>query len=139
MTTQAIIENVLSIFPNVKEQQVIKDLSDLQKMFANDTGLLTALGQLSSISTNVGWILPSDFLGFQGQDPLRLYDVDGNPVYLGDHNYAYETQFNKFYIYSLTSTPITGITTADTAYLHYKKKPTTITARGNTLEIDEEF
>jgi hypothetical protein len=140
MTTLTIIENVMMVFPNIKEQQVIIDLDDLQKSFSNDTGLLTGTGSLSSISTSVGWTLPSNFLELHGQDPVRFYTSAGVPKYLGDYNYAYEIQFGKFYIYSLTETPITGLSTEiDSAYIHYRKKPTTITTRSTFLEIEEEF
>jgi len=137
MTSQTIIENVLSVFPNVKEQQAVHDLDDAQKLFCTETGLLEERGQLSSISSNVAWSLPSNYTELTD---VVLYDSNGNPKYLGDYNYAYEIEFNKFYIYSLNSTTITGLSTGiDSAYIHYKKTSTTITSRSTALEIDDQF
>ena len=140
MTTQHFLDSIKQIFPLVGDTQILKDIDKAQKLFANETGLLTAVGQLTSISTSVGWNLPSDFVELYGVDPVRFYDSSGNPKYLGDYNYAYEIQFGKFYIYSLTETEITGLSTGiDTAYIHYRKKPTTIATENTALEIEEEF
>src|SRR3990167_2686055 len=136
-TTQTIIENILSVFPNVKEQQAVHDLDDAQKLFATEVGLLETRGQLSSISTSVAWSLPS---GFVRLTDVVLYDSDGNPKYLGEYNYAHEIEFEKFYIYSLNSTPITGLSSEiDSAYIHYKKLPATISTRSTALEIEDQF
>ena len=140
MTTQQILESVNTVFPEVGESQILIDLDDKQKEFANSTGELVAAGELSDLSTSVGWTLPSNFNGLYGEEPLRLYDSDGYPLYLGDYNYAYETQFDVFYIYSLTSTPLTGLSTGiDSAYIFYKRKPTTLIAATTALEIEEDF
>lgn len=142
MTTQSIVENIQTIFPSLEERRIIKDLSDLQKSFANKTELLTARGALSSPSTNVAWVLPDDFVGLYGEDPVRFYNSDGEPLYLsGDsYNYAYEIQFGKLYIYSLNSTGITGLNSdISSAYVHYRKNPATVSSRSDDLEIDDEF
>jgi len=142
MTTQSIIENILFIFPSLEESRVIKDLSDLQKSFANKSELLTARGSLSAPSSNVAWLLPDDFVSLHGEDPIRFYNSNNEPLYLsGDnYNYVYETQFGKFYIYSKNSSAITGLSAdISVAYIHYRKKPATITARTDDLEIDDEF
>jgi len=137
MTTQSIVENILSAFPTVKETQVVFDLDDAQKLFATETGVLETRGSLSSPSSNVAWTLPSDFAELTD---VVFYDSDGEPVYLGDNNYAYEIEFGKFYIYSLTSTPITGLDSGiDSAYIHYKQTPTTLASRSTALEIDDQF
>ena len=142
MTTQSIIENIKTVFPALEESRIIKDLSDLQKSFAGRTELLTARGSLTSPSTNVAWLLPDDFVALHGEDPVRFYNSSSEPLYLsGDgYSYAYEIQFGKFYIYSLTSSLITGLDAGiSSAYLHYIKNPAIIGARTDDLEIDDEF
>ena len=137
MKTQNIYEVVHRIFPDVPQQQIIKDLDIAQKKFSSYTGELTTRGQLSSISTNVAWSLPSDF---KRLTDVVFYDSSGNPLYMGDFNYGYQIEFGKFYIYSLTSTPITGLDDGiDTAYIHYVKNPTTLTGVSSTLEIPTEY
>ena len=137
MTTQNIVENILSAIPTVKETQIIFDLDDAQKLFATETGILEERGSLSAIATSVGWTLPS---GFRELTDVTIYDSDGYPKYLGDYNYAYEIEFGKFYIYSLTSTPLEGLSSGiNSAYIHYKKIPTTLASRSTALEIEDEF
>jgi len=138
MTTQGIVENILTVFPQVKEKQVIFDLDDAQKLFCTETGILETRGSLSSPSSNVAWSLPSDFVEFTG---IVFYDSDGEPLYNGvDFSYDWDIEFDKFYIYSLTSTPITGLDSGiDSVYIHYKKTPTTIASRSTALEIDDQF
>jgi hypothetical protein len=140
MITQQYLDSIKQVFPEVKDTQILKDIDKAQKLFANETGLLTAVGQLSTPSSNVGWNLTDDFVEMYGVDPVRFYDSSGNPKYLGDYQYGYEIQFNKFYIYSLTETTITGLSTGiDSAYIHYRRLPTTISSENTALEIEEEF
>jgi len=138
MTTQNIVENILTVFPQVKEKQVIFDLDDAQKLFCIETGLLETRGSLSAISTSVAWTLPSNFGGLTD---VAFYNSDGEPLYNGvDFSYGWDIEFGKFYIYSLTSTPITGLDSGiDSVYIHYKKTPTTIASRSTALEIDDQF
>ena len=137
-TTQNLVESIKQVFPSIKEAQIVADLNTAQLKFASETGLLETRGQLSSISTNVAWILPSDF---DRQTDVVLCDSDGKPKYLGDYNYASQIEFGKFYIYSLNSTPLTaGLNAAiDSAYVHYKKTPVALTSRSIALEIDTQF
>lgn len=142
MTTQSIVENIKTVFPDLEEPRIIKDLSDLQKSFANETGLLTERASLSSPSSNIAWALPSDYVELYGEDPVRLYDSNNQPLYLsGDsYNYGYEIQFGRLYIYSLSSSPIAGLSSdISAAYVHYRKSSTTITSRTDKLEIDDQF
>lgn len=137
MTTFQIWETIHQVFPLIPQSQVVNDIDDMQKQFAGETKLLTTRALLSSISTNVGWALPSDF---RSLDKIVLYDSSSNPKYLGDENLSYEIEFGKFFIYSLTETPITGIPTSIASiYLHYTKYPSTISAVASSLTIDEEF
>lgn len=142
MTTQNIVENIKTVFPELEEARIIKDLSNLQKAFATETKLLMGRASLSSPTTNVAWALPTNFVELYGEDPIRFYNSDGEPIYFSSDsfNYAYEIQFGKLYIYSLSSTLLTGLS-ADiaSAYIHYHKKATTITARTSLLEIEDTF
>jgi hypothetical protein len=142
MTVQSIVENIKTIFPNLEEQRIIKDLSDLQKSFANETRLLTERATLSSPSSNVAWVLPSNFVELYGEDPVRFYNSENEPLYLsGDgYNYRYEIQFGRLYIYSLGSSSITGLSSDVTAaYVHYHKSTSVITVRTDKLEIEDQF
>ncbi len=138
MTTQSIVENILKVFPKMEEPLVVKDLDDAQKLFCTETGILEERGSLSTPSSNVAWSLPSNF---RELTDLVFYDSDGEPLYNGnDFQYGYEIEFDKFYIYSKTATPITGLDDGiDSVYMHYKKIPTTISTRSVALEIEEEF
>ena len=138
MTTQSIVENILKVFPTMEEPLVVKDLDDAQKLFCTETGILDERGSLSTPSSNVAWSLPSDF---REETDLVFYDSDGEPLYNGvDFYYDHEIIFGKLYIFSLTSTPITGLDDdIDSAYLHYKKIPTTVSTRSVDLEIEDEF
>ena len=142
MTTQQIIENILTVFPSLEEMRVARDLSDLQRSFAAETRLLVERASLSDPSTNVAWTLPSNFIELYGEDPVRFYNSDGEPLYLSGENYsyAYEIQFGKLYIYSLTSALATGLSSdIVSAYIHYRKIPAIITDRSVALEIDDFF
>jgi len=137
MTTQQCVENIKAIFPDVKRTQIIRDLDAAQKLFAEETAILETRGQLSSISTNVAWSLPSDCVRITD---LVFYDSDSKPLYIGDYDYGWQVEFDKIYIYSLTSTPITGLDSGiDTAYIHYKSLPTTLASENTALEIDSQF
>jgi len=142
MTVQSIVENIKTIFPDLEEQRIIKDLSDLQKSFANETRLLTERATLSSPSSNVAWLLPTNFVELYGEDPIRFYNLSNEPVYLsGDgYNYGYEIQFGRLYIYSLDSVITTGLSSGiAAAYIHYHKSTATLTARADKLEIEDQF
>jgi hypothetical protein len=52
----------------------------------------------------------------------------------------YEIEFSKFFVYSTTSTPITGVpTAASTGYIHYEEIPTTIASTSTAMEIPAEY
>lgn len=138
MTTQSIVENILAVFPKIGEQQIVKDLDDAQKLFCTETGILKERGSLSSPSSNVAWALPSNF---RKLTDLVFYDSDGEPLYNGsDFQYGHEVEFGKFYIYSKTSTPISGLDDSiNTVYIYYEKTPTTIATRSTSLDLLEDF
>ena len=137
MTTLQQIESIQQVFPNVSRNQIRLDLDTAQKLIATETGCLTTRASLSSISTNFAWSLPT---GFTELTDLVFYDSDNNPKYLGDYNYRYEIELDKLFIYSLTSTPITGLSTEiSSAYIHYRELPATISTESTAMEVTEQF
>jgi hypothetical protein len=139
MRTQDYLDSIKTIFPEAKDTQILKDIDKSQKLFSTETGLLTALGSLASISTNFAWTLPSNF---RRLIDVKMYDVNGLPLYFGDSGLMinYEIQLGKFYIYSLTSTPIDAFpSSVSSVYLFYECLPTTILTQDTALEIEEEF
>src|SRR3990167_6223737 len=139
MTTQHYLDSIKSIFPNIPDTQILKDIDKSQKLFSTETGLLTAQGELSSISTNFAWVLPT---GFRKLLDVKMYDSSVEPLYFGgeDLNIAYEIQLDKFYVKSLTSTPISAVPSGvDKMYLIYETLPADILTQDTALEIAEEF
>ena len=131
------IESIQQVFPNLSRNQIRLDLDSAQKLIATETGCLTTRASLSSISSNFAWALPT---GFTELTDLVFYDSDDNPKYLGDYNYRYEIELGKLFIYSLTSTPITGLSTEiSSAYLHYRELPATISTESTVMEVTEQF
>lgn len=139
MTTQHYLDSIKQVFSNVSDTQILKDIDKSQKLFATETGMTTALGQLSNISTNFAWTLPT---GFRKLLDVKMYDASGNPIYFGssEAQITYEIQLGKFYVKSITSTPITAVPSGiSSMYLLYETLPTTILTQDTALEIDEEF
>lgn len=139
MTTQAYLDAIKQAFPSVSDTQILKDIDRAQKLFATEVGLTTATGQLANITTNFAWTLPA---GFRKLIDVRLYDSSGNPIYWGDEyaQISYEIQLGKFYLKSLTSTPITATPSGiGRIILVYETLPTTILTQDTALEIEEEF
>jgi hypothetical protein len=135
MNAQNLIESIRQVFPNVSRTQIRLDLDTAQKLLADETESLVKTSSLASPSTNVAWSLPSDFAGFL---ELNFYDTNGEPEYLATLNYKWEIGFNKFFIYSTESTPITGISPTY-AYLTYRSLPATISTEATTLEMTEHY
>jgi len=136
MTVQKATEEIQKIFPDLGYTEIWSQLDSAQKELNDDTKTLWAIGQLSTPSSNTGWSLLSDFLQLED---ILLYDSDGEPVYMGDFSYAYEITNSKFYIYSLTSTPITGLDASiSTAYISYRKRPTSITSNSSSFLLPED-
>ena len=137
MNTLQLIESIRQVFPGVPRNQIRLDLDTAQKILASETGTLTTRASLSSIATNFAWALPTGFISLKD---LVFYDSSDNPKYSGDYNYKYEIELGKLFIYSLTSTPITGLNTEiSSAYLHYEKLPDTLTNESTAMEIAEQF
>ena len=139
MTTLQLYETIQQTFPNIGQAQILLDIDTSQKKFAADTGILTAVGALSTIATNHAWTLPTKFKKLLD---VAWYDASNEPVYQGESSFqiAYEIEFDKFFVYSTTSTPITGVpTAASTGYLHYEEIPTTITSTSTAMEVPAEY
>jgi len=139
MTTLQLYESIQQAFPKVGQRQILLDMDTSQKKLASDAGVLTASGALASISTNSAWSLPAEFKKLLD---VTFYDGDNQPVYIGEDNFKvrYEIEFDKFFIYSTDSTPITGVpSAASTAYIHYEKTPTTLSSTATALEIESEY
>lgn len=137
MNTLQQIESIQQVFPNVSRNQIRLDLDTAQKIFATETKELKTRASLSSISTNFAWALPTGFLSL---DDITFYDSNNNPKYLEDFNYKYEIELGKLFIYSLTSTPITGLDSGiSSAYIHYKELPETLSTESTFMEVAEQF
>lgn len=134
---QKYIEDIQSVFTSLGQVQILHQLDLSQKELNAEAKYLANIGQLSSPSSNTGWSLPNDFLGLLD---LWFYDTNGHPLYPGDFNYAYEIVDDKFYIYSLTSTPITGLDASIiTAYIFYEAKSGSISSTSDSFDLPDEF
>lgn len=139
MTTQHYLDSIKSVFPQIPDTAILKDIDKAQKLFATEVGMTTALGQLSNISTNFAWSLPT---GFRRLIEVRMYDTSGHPLYFGDSGLAinYEIQLGKLYFYSLNSTPLSVMPSSiSSIYIIYECLPTTILTQDTALEVEEEF
>jgi hypothetical protein len=129
------IESIHQVFPNVSRNQIRLDLDSAQKLLASETGTITNSASLSDVATNFGWNLPSGFVKLLD---FVMYDEAGNPIYPDAENYKWEVEFNKFYVYTTESIPITGLNCAS-AYIHYEGLPTTLTAESTELQVTEQY
>lgn len=134
---QNAFEEIHELFPKQTDTAIYRDLDSAQKEFANNTKILHGRGQLTSITSNFGWALPSDCIEVYD---LRAYDSSNEPVYLGVELLTWEIEFGRVYIYSLTSTVITSVpTTISTVYIHYRKSPSTISSISSSFDINEKY
>ena len=139
MTTQHYLESIKSVFPLIESIAILKDIDKAQKLLATEIGATTALGQLTDISANFAWALPSNF---RRLIEVKMYDTNGHPLYFGDSGLAinYEIQLGKIYFYSLNSTPFSVMPSSiNSIYLIYESLPATITTQDTALEVEEEF
>lgn len=135
MNTSQLIESVQQVFPKVSRTQIRLDLDIAQKLIASDTGTITTVGSLSNPTTSVAWSLPAGFVELL---EINLYDADYNPVYMESLNYTFEVVNDKLYIYSLSSTPISGLD-CTYAQIVYKELPTTLSSESTDLELEEYY
>lgn len=137
MIVQSAFEEIHELFPTITDTAIYRDLDSAQKEFVNATKVLTARGSLSDISTNFGWALPSDCIEVYD---LRAYDSNGDPVYLGEEQLAYEVDLGRLYIFSLASTSISAVPSSiSSIYIHYKKAPSTVSSSASTFTINEKY
>jgi len=133
--TLQLIESIQQVFPNVSRNQIRLDLDSAQKLFADETGTILVKGSLSTPATNVAWDLPTGFVELK---EFLMYDADGNPVYLEDLNYKYEIDLDKFYVYTKTSIPLTGLD-CTYAYIIYTALPDTLSTESISMDITEHY
>lgn len=135
MTVYNLTEEIKQVFPQLSETQIVKLINNAHKELAGETKQLKARAQLSDISTNFAWDLPSDFVEFTA---IRAYDSSDKPYYISDKGLEFEIEFDILYAKSLTSTPITAIPSEiSKLYLHYVKSASAITLISDFFEIDE--
>ncbi len=135
MTVLKAYEEIQSVFPKIGQVQILEELSNSQMSLSEETKILEAFGQLATPTTVTGWALPSDFISLLD---ILLYDSDDEPLYMGVLGYDYEITNGKLYIFSKSSTPITGLA-VETAYIHYTKRATPITSTTDTFSLNTEF
>ena len=135
MNTQQIVDSIRQVFPEVSRNQIRLDVDIAQKLLADETGSITTRGSLSAPTSNFAWSLPTGFLKLKD---FVMYDADNNPIYAEERNYKYEVELSKFFVYSITSTPITGLD-CTTAYIHYEALPTTLTTESTAMQITEHY
>jgi len=135
MTTLHQIESIQQVFPKVSRNQIRLDLDIAQKLLVANAGAITTVGSLSSVTTSVAWTLPSGFVEFID---FVMYDASYNPIYIGEKNYKYEIENDKFFVYSTTSTPISGLD-CTYAQIIYKSLPTTLSSESTSMEVEEYY
>ena len=135
MNTLQHIESIQQVFPKVSRNQIRLDLDVAQKLIVANTGSVVTIGSLTAPTANVAWSLPTGFVEFID---FLMYDTDYNPVYLKELNYKFEIENDKFFVYSITSTPITGL---DCVYAQivYKALPTALSAEATAMEVEEYY
>lgn len=135
MNTLQYIESIQQVFPNLSRNQIRLDLDTAQKLFADETGTILIKGTLSNPTTNVAWSLPSGFVRLKS---FIMYDSSNNPVYAEEKNYTYEIDLDKFYVFSNTSTPITGLD-CTYAYIIYEGLPDTLSTESTDMDVTEHY
>ena len=135
MTTLQMIDSIHQVFPNVSRNQIRLDLDSAQKLLASETGTITTRASLSAPTTNFAWELPAGFIRLLD---FVMYDADNEPIYKDDENYNHQIEFDKFFVYSTGSTPITGLD-CTSAYIHYEGLPATLSNETVALEIEQHY
>lgn len=135
MTTLQQIESIQQVFPNVSRNQIRLDLDIAQKLLVANTGAITTVGSLSNVTTSVAWTIPSLFIEFMD---FVMYDADYKPIYIGEKNYKYEIENDKFFVYSTTTTPIEGLD-CTYAQIIYRSLPTSLSSESTALEVEEYY
>jgi hypothetical protein len=130
------VEQIRQVFPNVMENQVIKDLNIKQKDFVLETEYLETYAQLMGMEDSVSWELPDDYNSFI---ELLPFDVNDKSLYFGDYQLDYEIVNNILYIKSTWLTPIIKIPDAiDTIYLGYRNAPADLSVITDEWSVKDE-
>ncbi len=137
MTVNNIIEEVKQIFPEISESQIIKTIDYAQKKYAGEVGILRKSGELTDISSNITWVLPSDC---KQVIDITFYDSNDMPLYMDDLGLLYQIVFSKITFLKSDGTKLSNIPdSVSSVYIDYEYYPETISGVDDTLEIDEEL
>jgi len=137
MTVLNIIEQVEQLFPELGRTQILLDIDSSQKEFADNTKILTKQGQLSGISTNISWALPSDCVEVYD---IELYGSDDMELYLDEEDLTYHIDRDVITFLDEDDDSLTRLPSAISyAYLDYVYRPASITLETDSLSIPEDF
>lgn len=137
MTPFNAIEQIQEIFPQLGEPYLLKELDASQKRFAGETKALTKTAQLSDISTNITWTLPTDCIAITD---VLFYDSYDMPLYMDDLQLAFEIVLGKITFVRTDRSKITGLpSTIAYAYIEYINYPSTIDNISDSFELPEEI
>ena len=131
----------MQIFPELLETQVLLEMENAQNRFARLTRILEKIGDLQSLTSQVSWAVPSEFVELY---EVELYDSDSKSLNKVNENINWVLDNNRliFYATSLdtdgsTITKITSIPTSINSILvRYSHLPAALTARTIALELD---
>lgn len=136
MTIKNSVETIKQIFPNVMDQQVIKDLDKAQKEFIDETFYLETYYSLTGISTNTVWSLPPIFNKLK---EILFYDSNGNPLYKGDLDIDYEIEFGNLYFKSVTAEPLIQMPNQiGSIYVGFFLKPQPLNSLISSYSVNDE-
>lgn len=131
----------MQIFPELLETQVLLEMEVAQNRFARESKILQKVGDLQNLTSQVSWVVPSEFIELY---EVELYDSDSKSLNKvnEDINWVLDNNRLIFYATSLdtdgsTITKITSIPTSINSILvRYSHLPAALTARTVALELD---
>ena len=128
------------IFGGIGETQIIAEMNISQNKFARETKILQQIGDLQSLTSQVSWALPSDFVRLY---EVELYDTNSKELSKINETIDWVIDNNRLIFFSTeqatngTVTKITSIPTAIGAILvRYSILPTTIVLRATNQTDD---
>lgn len=133
MLLKNIQEKIQRVFPQIKQAEIIKDISDSQEKFADDSEILTSIAQLTDPQSNITWVLPSNLKAIKD---VLFYNSSDMPILKSDLDVEYEIVLGKITFVNTDGTQLTRLpTNVSSAYLEYTKYPETIDSISDSLEI----
>jgi hypothetical protein len=131
------VEEIRQVFPDLKEAQVLKKIDFSHKKYATEIGILKKSGQLTDISSNITWTLPTDC---KEVIDITFYDSSDMPLYMDDLGLCYEIVFGKLTFLNEDQTALSNLPSDITyVYIDYVYNPATIDDVTDSLEVDEEL